>query len=43
MAKQQTFSDKAKSKKKDSSVNVKVIKTLKTGKGSYKFSKNLLR
>jgi len=43
MAKQQTFSDKAKSKKKDSSVNVKVIKTLKTGKGSYKFSEKFVK
>lgn len=43
MAKQQSFADKAKAKKKDSSVNVKVIKTMKTGKGSYKFSEKFVK
>ncbi|MHC1737859.1 MAG: hypothetical protein AB9882_07590 [Ignavibacteriaceae bacterium] len=43
MAKQQSFSDKAKAKKKDTTVNVKVIKTMKTGKGSYKFSEKFVK
>jgi len=43
MAKQQSFADKAKGKKKDSTVNVKVIKTMKTAKGSYKFSEKFVK
>jgi hypothetical protein len=43
MAKTQTFSDKAKGKKKDTSVNVKLIKTVKTPKGSYKFSEKFVK
>lgn len=43
MAKTQTFSDKNKSKKKDSGVNVKLIKTVKTAKGSFKFSEKYIK
>jgi hypothetical protein len=43
MAKQQTFADKSKAKKKDNSVNVKVIKTIKTSKGSYKFNEKFVK
>jgi hypothetical protein len=43
MAKQQTFADKAKAKKKDSTVNVKLIKTIKTSKGSYKFNEKFVK
>lgn len=43
MAKQQSFADKAKVKKKDPHVNVKVVKTVKTGKGSYKFSEKFIK
>jgi hypothetical protein len=43
MAKQQTFADKAKVKKKDAHVNVKVIKAMKTDKGSYKFSEKFIK
>jgi len=43
MAKQQTFADKAKTKKKDNSVNVKLIKTVKTAKGTYKFNEKFVK
>ncbi|HAB51589.1 MAG TPA: hypothetical protein DCE80_05355, partial [Ignavibacteriales bacterium] len=43
MAKQQSFADKAKVKKKDSHVNVKVVKAIKTDKGSYKFSERFVK
>lgn len=43
MAKQQTFADKAKAKKKDTGVTVKFIKTVKTGKGTYKFNEKFVR
>lgn len=43
MAKQQSFADKAKSKKKQDGVNVKVIKTVKTEKGTYKFQERFVR
>ncbi|MBX2975748.1 MAG: hypothetical protein KF721_06415 [Ignavibacteriaceae bacterium] len=43
MAKQQSFSDKAKSKKRDTGVNVKVIKTVKTGKGNFKFNEKFVK
>lgn len=42
MAKTQTFGDKAK-KAKSSVVNVKVIKTVKTANGSYKFNEKFVR
>ncbi|MBK6913442.1 MAG: hypothetical protein IPJ03_11470 [Ignavibacteriales bacterium] len=43
MAKQQSFADKAKSKKKQDGVNVKVIKTVKTEKGTFKFHERFVR
>ncbi len=42
MAKTQTFADKSKGKKK-SDVNVKVVKTFKTEKGSYKFQESYVK
>lgn len=43
MAKSQSFADKAKAKKKAEGVNVKLIKTIKTSKGSYKFNERFVR
>ena len=43
MAKQQTFADKAKAKNKAAGVSVKVIKTIKTSSGSYKFNEKFVR
>jgi hypothetical protein len=43
MAKQQSFSDKAKSKRKELGVNVKLIKTVKTNKGTFKFNERFVR
>ena len=43
MAKQQTFADKAKAKKKDSGISVKLIKTIKTSKGTFKFNEKFVR
>jgi hypothetical protein len=43
MAKVQSFADKAKGKKKDLGVTVKMIKTVKTEKGSYKFNEKFVR
>ena len=42
MAKQQKFADKNKKKLAPKSVKVKVIKTIKTSKGTYKFSEKLV-
>ncbi len=43
MAKQQSFADKAKGKKKVEGVTVKLIKSVKTTKGSYKFNEKFIR
>lgn len=43
MAKQQTFADKAKGKKKEAGVSVKLIKAIKTPKGTYKFNEKFVR
>ena len=43
MAKQQSFADKTKSKKKHSAIQVKVIKAVKSGKGSYKFNEKFVK
>ena len=43
MAKQQSFADKAKAKKKESVVTVKLIKTVKTSKGTYKFNERFVK
>lgn len=41
MAKQQTFADKAKGKKKADFICVKVVKTMKSEKGSYFFKESI--
>jgi len=43
MAKQQSFADKSKAKKKAEGVTVKVIKAVKTPKGNYKFNERFVR
>lgn len=43
MAKTQTFADKAKGKGKKKEINIKVIKTFKTEKGSYKFHESFVK
>lgn len=43
MAKQQTFADKAKAKAKTAGINVKLIKSVKTAKGTYKFNEKFVR
>jgi predicted nucleotidyltransferase len=43
MAKQQSFADKAKAKKRESGVTVKLIKTVKTEKGTYKFNERFVK
>lgn len=43
MAKTQTFADKAKGKAKKNEINVKVVRTLKTDKGSYKFQESFVK
>jgi len=43
MAKQQTFADKAKGKAKRSEITVKVVKAIKSEKGSYKFSERFVK
>lgn len=43
MAKKQTFADKAKGKDAKKMVNVKVVKTVKTDRGSYKFNESFVK
>ncbi len=43
MAKQQSFADKAKGKKKETGVNVKVIKAIKSPLGSIKFNEKFVK
>ncbi len=43
MAKQQSFADKAKAKNKSNKVSVKVIKTVKSGSGSFKFQEKFVQ
>jgi len=43
MAKQQSFADKSKSKAKVVGVNVKLIKSIKTAKGTYKFNEKFVK
>jgi hypothetical protein len=43
MAKKQTFADKSKAKAKAAFVNVKVVKTVKTENGSYKFNERFVK
>jgi len=43
MAKQQSFSDKLKKKKKSDHITVKLIKSIKTAKGNYKFNEKFVQ
>lgn len=43
MAKQQSFSDKLKKKKKNDFLTVKLIKAVKSAKGSYKFNEKFVK
>lgn len=43
MAKQQSFGDKSKSKKQQSGVNVKVVKAMKSTKGTFKFNERFIK
>ena len=43
MAKSQSFADKAKGKKKDDHITVKLIKSVKSDKGTYKFNEKFVR
>lgn len=43
MAKQQSFADKAKAKKKDNTVSVKVIKAVKSSKGTFKYNERFVK
>ena len=43
MAKQQSFSDKLKKKKKSDFITVKLIKSVKTGRGNYKFQEKFVQ
>ncbi len=43
MAKQQSFSDKLKKKKKSDHITVKFIKAAKTSKGNYKFCEKFVQ
>lgn len=43
MAKQQSFSDKLKKKKKNDLLTVKLIKAVKSSKGSYKFNEKFVQ
>ncbi len=43
MAKVQSFADKAKKKRTEVGVNVKVVRGMKTEKGSFKFTEKFVR
>lgn len=43
MAKQQSFGDKVKGKKKESGITVKFVKTVKGDKGAYKFQERFVK
>ncbi|MBV6444263.1 MAG: hypothetical protein LC102_08160 [Ignavibacteriales bacterium] len=43
MAKTQTFGDKARGKKKESHTSVKIIKAVKSDKGSVKFNEKFVK
>ncbi len=43
MAKVQSFADKAKKTKQQSGVNVKVVKSVKSEKGTYKFNEKFVK
>ena len=43
MAKQQAFADKVKKKKKSDHITVKVVKAVKSEKGTYKFNEKFVQ
>lgn len=43
MAKKQSFEDKSRTKKKVEGVNIKLIKSVKTSSGSYKFNEKFVK
>jgi len=43
MAKQQSFSDKLKKKKKSDFISVKLVKAVKTANGNYKFNEKFVQ
>jgi hypothetical protein len=43
MAKQQSFADKAKGKKKQDFIMVKVVKSVGTNKGTFKFNERFVK
>ncbi len=43
MAKQQSFADKAKGKKKQDFIMVKVVKSISTDKGTFKFNERFVK
>ncbi len=43
MAKQQSFADKAKGKKKQDFIMVKVVKSIGTDKGTFKFNERFVK
>lgn len=43
MAKVQSFADKAKGKKKDTHVSVKVVRAVKSSKGTFKFNEKFVK
>ncbi len=43
MAKQQSFADKSKTKAKAGGISVKLIKSIKTSKGTYKFNEKFVK
>lgn len=43
MAKQQSFADKSKAKGRSAGLSVKLIKSVKTDKGTYKFNEKFVR
>ena len=43
MAKQQSFSDKLKKKKKSDLISVKLVKAVKTANGNYKFNEKFVQ
>ncbi len=43
MAKVQSFGDKAKGKKKDPYISVKVVKSVKSDKGAFKFNEKFVK
>lgn len=43
MAKSQSFADKSRTKKKEAGINVKVIKSVKSPNGNFKFNEKFVK